>query len=544
MNRSFASDAEGRGGSQKTEGSADGEEVRRRFLRENVTYSSFRPSMRIREFRTKFQDLENGSRETHVSVSLSGRIIGKREAGKNLYFYDLLCENETVQILAEKKHFDGDADLFRSTNQNIRRGDIVGVQGFPGKSNRGELSLIPKQLRILAPCLHPLPTDRQPFVDPHLRFSQRYVDMLANATPLLAMKQRAKALNFIRQYLDERDFLEVETPILSFSSGGANAMPFRTRSAGLGGAELQMRIAPELFLKQMLVGGVERVYEIGKVFRNEGLSPVHAPEFTTCELYMAFANHEDLMRLTEDLLPSLVETVIGSTILRVPRSIAGHCVGIPPATPGSEDVVEIDVGAPFRRIDVMSELRDRFGDIPPASDEARFCECMIDILQRDECGGGIPESHPRTAGRLLDTLIGRTLEPECLSPTFLTGHPAVLSPLARSADSVDGDGDAATERFELFVGGKEIVNAYSELNDPVEQRKRFHQQAESRAAGDAEGMTADERFCTALEYGMPPAAGWGIGIDRLCMMMASVESIKEVQAFPLSGSGGGVVGNH
>ena len=383
------------------------EAMRREYL-ENVTtkYPTFRPSLRIGDFQSRFADLESGSREVNVKVSLAGRITGKREAGKSLCFYDVTCENQKIQVLAEKKYFEGGPGDFRATNQNLRRGDIVGFEGFPGKSNRGELSLIPERLTLLSPCLHPLPTDRQPFEDVHLRFAQRYVDLLSNPTPLLALKQRAKALKFLRTYLDDRGFLEVETPILSVSSGGANATPFRTHSTGLG-SELQLRVAPELFLKQLLVGGVERVYEIGKVFRNEGLSPVHAPEFTSCELYMAFANYEDLMRLTENMLPALVEAVTGSTTLRVPRSLASHCVGLPDAE-CDDDLVDVDFSGPFKRLDVMAELRDHFGLIPSPSDDDAFRSRLLEICKAEDA---LPDE-PRTTARLLDALIGHCLEPE------------------------------------------------------------------------------------------------------------------------------------
>lgn len=363
-----------------------------------------------------------------------------------------------------------------------------------------------------------------------MRFRQRYVDLLSNATGLDALRKRARVMRFLRDYLDERGFLEVETPILSRSSGGANARPFVTRSDALS-TDMQLRIAPELYLKQLLVGGVERVYEIGKVFRNEGLSPVHAPEFTTCEFYVAFADYTDLMTMTEHMVPKLVHAVTGSTVLRVPRSLASHCNS--DLLSGDDEHVSIDFTPPFQRLSVMTELRKRFDhDIPCPSNEDAFRDALLTACEKENA---LPET-PHTTGRLLDALIGHVIEPQCLRPTFITDHPTVLSPLAKAASNGDGGHASTTERFELFVAGKELINAYSELNDPREQRKRFEQQTSAREEGDEEGMAADETFCTALEYAMPPAAGWGLGIDRLCMILTGTEHIREVQAFPITAS--------
>eukprot|EP00938_MAST-03A_sp_MAST-3A-sp1_P002868 g2868.t1 len=472
--------------------------------------------------------VKDWSKEAQISArcpdcKLAGRIAGKREAGKKLCFYDLRCENgDKVQVLAEKQYFEGD---FRFENQNLRRGDVIGVVGFPGKSNRGELSVIPRQIRLLAPCEHPLPTEHQPIEDSNLRFQRRYVDMLCNRDAVEALKARSRTIQFIRNYLDTRDFIEVETPILSSSSGGANATPFETHSFGLN-TNLKLRISPELYLKQLLVGGLDRVYEIGKVFRNEGISPVHAPEFTTCEFYMTYANHKDLMRLTEDMLSNLVTHITGSSTLTLPRSMARNCFSS--SNENSSDSVDIDFSGSYKQLDVMTELRNECGDIPCTQDTSTFHDAIREICETHDA---MPKTHPFTTARMLDSLIGKVLEPQCLHPTFIVGHPLALSPLSRSCENEFGD--IVSERFELFAAGKELINAYSELNDPRDQRERFKLQTSAREAGDSEGMFADERFCVALEHGMPPAAGWGLGIDRLIMMLTGSQNIREVQSFPL-----------
>ncbi|CAK9100990.1 unnamed protein product [Durusdinium trenchii] len=323
---------------------------------------------------------------------------------------------------------------------------------------------------------------------------------------------RSAVTNFIRRYLQERGFLEVETPMMNTIAGGASAKPFITKHNELD-MDLYMRIAPELYLKMLVIGGLDRVFEIGRNFRNEGIDLTHNPEFTTCEFYMAYADYEQMMNITEELISSMVLDLTG-----------GYVIQYHPHGP-DKDAVEIDFTPPWPRVSMVEEIEKQTGKALPRSFEADSAREVLDDLVKSlklEC------PPPRTAPRLLDKLCGHFIEDRIVNPTFITEHPQVMSPLAKWHRSKEG----LTERFEMFVMGKELCNAYTELNDPEKQLACFQEQALAKSQGDEEAQTVDEGFVTALEHGLPPTGGCGCGIDRLVMLLADKNNIKEVILFP------------
>lgn len=439
-------------------------------------------------------------------VSVAGRILSLRVMGKAAFF-DLQDESGTIQIYVRRD------DLPEGFyNKIVKRlldiGDIVGVRGFVFRTRMGEVSVHAEELKLLAKALRPLPvvkeTDDEVYnevTDKEFRYRQRYVDLIVNPDVRDVFRKRARMISTMRRFLDDRGYVEVETPVLQPVYGGASARPFTTHHNALD-MTLYLRIADELYLKRLLVGGFTGVYEISKDFRNEGLSRFHNPEFTMMELYVAYKDYVWMMNLVEEMI----------------ETIATEMHGKPEVTIG-EHVVSFE--RPWRRQPLFEAIEE-------------FTGKQLQDRDRDEVEAaarslGVDTEDAMGRGKLIDEIFGEKVEPNLIQPTFITDYPVELSPLAKRHREKDG----MVERFELICNAKEICNAFSELNDPLDQRRRFEEQARLRAEGDEEAMQVDEDFIRALEYGMPPAAGLGVGIDRLAMLMTGQDSIRDVILFPL-----------
>lgn len=504
-------------------------EIRSRQISElreknNADPSAFNPyphkfnvTTKIPEFVEKYAYLQRGETLKDVTVSVSGRIMTKRESGSKLKFYVLKGDGVEVQIMAQAQDAPS-VEAFESMHEILRRGDIIGVTGYPGKTapakgGEGELSVFATKVQLLTPCLHMLPTEHYGFKDQEARYRKRYLDLIMNDSSRERFRVRSKIIQYIRKFLDNRDFVEVETPILNVIAGGATAKPFTTHHNDLN-MEMFMRIAPELFLKELVVGGMDRVYEIGRQFRNEGIDMTHNPEFTTCEFYQAYADVYDLMDMTELMFSEMVKEITGDYVIKY------H-----PEGPSGKEMT-LDFSRPWKRVNMIEELEKVYNVKFPAGDQLHTAETG-EFLKKVLKDNNLECSPPLTNARMLDKLVGE-LEDASINPTFIFGHPQMMSPLAKKDRNIPG----LCERFEVFVATKEICNAYTELNDPFDQRARFEEQARQKAQGDDEAQMVDETFCNALEYGLPPTAGWGCGIDRLAMFLTDSNTIREVLLFP------------
>lgn len=480
-----------------------------------VTYPhKFKITQTVREFITTYHDVEADASLPDSKEALAGRIANWREQSKKLVFCDIVNDGYTVQVVIRENDYVNDSSYstFVDIINILRRGDFIGVCGIPYRTKRGELSLLASRVDLLSPCLHMLPTK---LTDQETRYRKRHLDFIVNSENRNILVQRAAIISFIRKFFNERGFLEVETPCINMIAGGAAARPFFTK-VNATGEDAVMRISPELYLKQLVVGGFHKVYEIGRQFRNEGLDLTHNPEFTSIESYEAFCDYFDIMEMTETLLSRMVFELKGSY----------KFMAIPFHGEKSSTPVEVDFTPPFRRIPMIKTLEEVLEVTFPRPLDSDECNAFL----RDLCEKrGIEVTPPMTTTRLLDTLTGEFLEPMCVNPTFIIDHPQVMSPLAK----YHRNDRELTERFEMFCMGKEFVNAYTELNDPHVQRDCFSSQLKDREAGDDEAQKVDWTFVNALDHGLPPTGGWGMGIDRLVMLLTGQSNIKEVLSFPM-----------
>jgi lysyl-tRNA synthetase class 2 len=436
-----------------------------------------------------------------VEVNIAGRILANRGMGK-ISFMDLVDGSGKLQLYVNKANLlEPDTELLK----DLDIGDFIAASGKLMRTRSGEPSIEVKSLTLLSKSLQPLPEKWHGLQDTEIRYRQRYLDLIANPEVKEVFRKRSQTISFIRDFLNKRDFLEVETPILQPSAGGALARPFITHHNALD-CNFYLRIALELHLKRLIVGGFDRVYEIGRVFRNEGIDTRHNPEFTMMECYQAYADYNDIMRLVEEMISGAVKAVCGSY-----------------SVPFGEQV--IDFTTPWRRLDLRPAILEYSGiDYDMYPDTAS--------LQAEMRNRGMEFDPARDRGRLIDDLLSTYVEPHLVNPTFLVDYPIDMSPLAKNRP-----GDAHTvERFEAYAGCMEIANAFSELNDPLEQERRFSKQLGGRAdtcrTANEETETIDDDFLTALEHGMPPTGGLGVGIDRIVMLITGQQSIREVILFP------------
>jgi len=433
-----------------------------------------------------------------LQVQLAGRMMLQRDKGK-VVFADLQDMSGRIQIFVR-----GDAigDVAFDAFKHADIGDIFGVSGQLFRTNTGELSIKVSSIELLTKSLRPLPEKFHGLADQELKYRQRYVDLIMNVESRRVFTIRSQTVQFIRNYMIDAGFVEVETPMMQAIPGGAVARPFVTHHNALD-MELYLRIAPELYLKRLVVGGIEQVFEINRNFRNEGLSTRHNPEFTMLEFYQAYADYEDFMNLTEDMVRKLLQTVLGSTQLQYQGE-------------------NFDFEQPFTRLSVADAIIQH----NPQLDSAQLRD--PDYCRKVAADLGIRTQASWGAGKLQIEIFEATAEEKLIQPTFITAYPTEVSPLSRCND----DDPFITDRFEFFVGGRELANGFSELNDPEDQADRFRRQVEDKEAGDEEAMHFDADYIRALEYGMPPAAGEGIGIDRLVMLLADAASIRDVILFP------------
>jgi lysyl-tRNA synthetase class 2 len=463
---------------------------------------SFAVKDKAEEIAHKYGGLAKEELETRAELCiLAGRIVSFRDFGKTAFAH-IQDTTGKMQVYFSKDIITRDQDIFK----NLDIGDIIGVSGKLFRTRTNELTIQVADITMLCKSLRPLPEKWHGLKDIETRCRQRYVDLIVNPHVRELFAKRSKLIKGIRNYFDDRGFIEVETPMMHQIPGGATARPFKTHHNALG-LDLYLRIAPELYLKKLLVGGYEKVYEINKNFRNEGISAKHNPEFTMVEFYIAYEDYNYLMKFTEEIIPFLCQEINGN-------------LSVPFGDPESAGGVVIDFTPPWPRLSMIDSMTkegvspDVFNDVEKARHFA--LDNKIDVDGKT------------THGKILDEIFKKKVEPKLIQPTFITDYPVELSPLAKRRK----DRPELVERFELFIGGREVANAFSELNDPADQRSRLLEQVEARKQGDEEAGFMDEDFVRALEYGMPPAAGEGIGIDRLFMLLTNTSSIRDVILFP------------
>ena len=465
----------------------------------NAFPNDFRRNSVAGELHAEYDDKENDVLEADpVRVSVAGRLMAKRVMGK-ASFVQLQDMSGRIQLFLQRDSLpEGVYQSFKGWDM----GDIIGAEGELFKTKTGELSVRADSIRMLTKSLRPLPEKFHGLADQEMRYRQRYVDLIMNDVSRETFRMRSRIVQYFRDYLNRLDFLEVETPMMQAIPGGATARPFSTFHNALD-MDLFLRIAPELYLKRLVVGGYEKVYEINRNFRNEGLSTRHNPEFTMLEFYQAYADYHDLMDLTEDLLRGMAQQLHGTTTIEYQGN-------------------RYDFGKPFQRITVRDSILQFNPDLGAADiddlDSARAVAETLKIPIKDSYG----------LGKVQIEIFEKTVESRLDDPTFITAYPTEVSPLARRND----DDPFVTDRFEFFVGGREIANGFSELNDAEDQAERFRQQVADKDAGDLEAMHYDADYIRALEHGMPPTAGEGIGIDRLVMLFTDSASIRDVLLFP------------
>ncbi len=461
--------------------------------------NDFKPAHTAASVHERFGGLDAGELDKAADeASLAGRIMARRSFGKAAFVH-IQDRTGRIQVYFKKDVLGEEGyALFKECDV----GDIIGVTGRVFRTRTGELTIEAHTLRLLCKGLRPLPEKWHGLRDVELRYRQRYLDLMVNPEVREVFVRRSEIVRFMRDFLRQRGFLEVETPMMQKIPGGAAAKPFVTHHNALG-RDLYLRIAPELYLKRLLVGGFERVFEINRNFRNEGISTQHNPEFTMLEFYQAYATYEDLMALTEEMISSMARKILGTTKIEYQGTT-------------------IDLTPPWQRITVKEAVlkfsdagEDIFEDKGKALDFAK--------------GLGLKVSGGLSHGKIIAEIFEEVAEPKFIQPTFVTHYPVDVSPLSRR----NSEDPSVVDRFELLICGREIANAFSELNDPIDQRERFVQQLKERAAGDDEAHPMDEDFLRALEYGMPPAAGEGIGVDRLVMLLTDSPSIRDVILFPL-----------
>lgn len=458
--------------------------------------NSFHVTKTISEVTQSYSDvLKEALEEQEHLVTTAGRIMSMRMHGKTSFAH-IQSNRDRIQIYVRKKEL-GDQmfDFYKS----LDIGDHVGVTGRVFRTKTNELTILVNELTLLSKSLRPLPEKWHGLKDVEIRYRQRYLDLVVNPNVREIFIMRSKIVSALRTFFLDRDFLEVETPMMQPIAGGASAKPFMTYHNALG-MNLYLRIAPELYLKRLIVGGFERVFEINRNFRNEGISTEHNPEFTMLEFYMAYADYRDLMSLTEEIISFVAQQVAGTTTI----TYQGQT---------------IDLSPPWDRLTIKDGIT-KYSDISP--DDLEDIEALKNIAETMDIDPNLRK------GKLLTEIFETVAEPKLIQPTFVLDFPIEVSPLSKTKP----DNPEVVERFELYIGTKELANAFTELNDPIDQRKRFEKQVEERNAGDEEAHQMDEDYIRALEYGMPPTAGEGIGIDRLVMLFTDSGSIREVILFP------------